>query len=183
MHEFSRLCFLEYGQFQDNLQQKKLIHSPPEPRDAPSTVAAQFMSKFFSEDTEFLQAACRYAANELAAQPVIRNMMKKQLREHGTITTTLTEQGRKDLDIFHHSYRVKLVDGKPLKELDHTDLYLDIQQCERSNLVSAKIELQQLKYSEFKSFLEEHYFDIAHREQSWSRLRAHVIKTLLDDIL
>ena len=60
---------------------------------------------------------------------------------------------------------------------------MDIQQCERSNLVSAKIELQQLKYSEFKSFLEEHYFDIAHREQSWSRLRAHVIKTLLDDIL
>ena len=35
------------------------------------------MSKVFSEDTEFLQAACRYAANELAAQPVIRNMMKK----------------------------------------------------------------------------------------------------------
>jgi transcriptional accessory protein Tex/SPT6 len=66
-------------------------HLPPEPRDAPSTVAAHFMSKVFSEETELLQAACKYAAVELSAQPQLRNMMKNQLREHGTISVVLTE--------------------------------------------------------------------------------------------
>ncbi len=84
---------------------------------------------------------CRYAALELASQPQIRNMMKKQLREHGIITCVLTEQGSKDLDIFHQSYRVKLVEQMPLKQLMQSDLYLDIQQCEKTGLVHARIEI------------------------------------------
>jgi hypothetical protein len=51
------------------------------------------MSKAFSHETDLLQSVCRYAAVELASQPLIRNMMKKQLKEHGEITTECTEQG------------------------------------------------------------------------------------------
>ena len=48
---------------------------------------------------------------------MIRNAMKNNINEHGNITTELTEQGRKDLDLFHPSYRVKCVRGMSLKEL------------------------------------------------------------------
>lgn len=84
------------------------------------------MTKAFADVTELLQAVCRYAAVELAAQPQIRNMMKKQIREHGHITATPTEQGKKDLDIFHQSYRVKLVENLALVHLSCSDLFLDI---------------------------------------------------------
>lgn len=63
---------------------------------------------------------------ELAAQPIIREMIKKQLKEHGQMSTTPTDQGKKDLDLFHQSYRVKNVHKLPLKELFCSDLYLDI---------------------------------------------------------
>jgi hypothetical protein len=53
-------------------------------------------------------------------------MLKKQLKEHAQISCILTEQGKKDLDIFHLSYRVKLVENMPLKQLISSDLFLDI---------------------------------------------------------
>lgn len=130
-----------------------------------------------------MQAVCRYAAVELAAQPQIRNMMKKQLRDHGQITVTTTEQGKKDLDIFHQSYRVKLVENLPLKQLTNSDLYLDIQQCEKANLIHAVIELPQSKHHDFKSFLEEFYMDNTQRKESWNLFRTLVIKILVDEIL
>ena len=44
-------------------------------------------------------------------------MMKKALKEHGQLSTTPTEQGKKDLDLFHLSYRVKNVNKLALKDL------------------------------------------------------------------
>lgn len=85
--------------------------------------------------------------------------MKKQLREHGIITCDLTEQGGKDLDIFHQSYRVKLVEQMPLKQLMQSDVYLDVLQCEKTGLVHARIEIQSSKLDDFRSFLEECYMN------------------------
>jgi len=85
---------------------------------------------------------CKFAAIELSAQPPIRNAMKNNIKEHATVTTELTEQGKKDLDLFHPSYRVKCVRKRPLKELmSSNDLYLDIMQCEKAGLVSVKFEI------------------------------------------
>jgi hypothetical protein len=68
-----------------------------------------------------------FAAVELSSQPYIRNMFKQTIRLSAEITTTLKEQGKKELDIFHQSYRVKLVKNLPLEKLRNSDLYLDIQ--------------------------------------------------------
>ena len=53
-------------------------------------------------------------------------MIKKDLRENGQLTTTPTDQGRRNLDVFHPSYRVKHIKERPLGELVGTDLFLDI---------------------------------------------------------
>lgn len=50
-------------------------------------------------------------------------------------------------------------------------------------MITTTIEISGVKYQDFRNFLEEHYLDVSHRELSWNKLRAHVIKTLLDDIL
>lgn len=43
--------------------------------------------------------------------------MKDHLHENAYISVNLTEQGKKDLDLFNPSYRVKLVQKLPLKNL------------------------------------------------------------------
>jgi len=72
------------------------------------------------------KGVCSYAAQELAAQPFIRNIVKKAFRDNGYLSTNPTEQGKKDLDLFHPNYRVKHVNKRPIKDLMNSDLYLDI---------------------------------------------------------
>ena len=112
---------------------------------------------------------------ELAAQPVIRDLVKKALKDFGQLTTNPTEQGKKDLDLFHHSYRVKIVKKMPRKDLFNTDLYLDIMQCEKSNLVTVKIEIDLNKKKELTDFLEENYMVEWQNKESWNIMRAEVI--------
>lgn len=52
-----------------------------------------------------------------------------------------TEQGRKDLDLFHPNYRVKHVKNRKINELltEGSDLFLDILQCEKAGLVTVYI--------------------------------------------
>ena len=83
---------------------------------------------------------CKFAAIELSAQPLIRNAMKNNISEHAHITTYVTDQGKKDLDLFHLSYRVKTVRQMPLSQLrNQNDLYLDILQCEKAGLITVDI--------------------------------------------
>ena len=56
------------------------------------------------------------------------------------MTTELTEQGKKDLDLFHPSYRVKTVRRLPLSDLqNHNDLYLDVIECEKAGLITVNV--------------------------------------------
>ena len=56
--------------------------------------------------------------------------MKKHMYNVGTISTEPSEQGKKDLDPFHPSYRVKRIKSEPLNNLINNeglqDLFLDI---------------------------------------------------------
>jgi hypothetical protein len=68
-------------------------------------------------ELEIFQGVCTLAALELAAQPFIRNQMKKQVYSNYELSTKPTDQGKKDLDLFHQSYRVKCIKSISLKKL------------------------------------------------------------------
>ena len=72
-------------------------------------------------------------------QPYIRNTVKNYLYLRGYLSTTPTEEGAKNLDVFHPSYRVKNIDKRRLDEFNvkegqtdngNKDIFLDILQCE-----------------------------------------------------
>ena len=109
--------------------------------------------------------------------------MKKALKEHGQLSTIPTEQGKKDLDLFHQSYRVKNVNKLALKDLLCSDLYLDIAQCEKSNLVTVKIEVDPNKKQDIIEFLEDNYMADRHIKENWNIMRAEVITILVNKIL
>ena len=71
-------------------------------------------------------------------------MIKKDLRENGLLSTAPTEQGKKDLDVFHQSYRVKHIKQRALAELAGSDLFLDITQCEADGLIGVSIKRPEL---------------------------------------
>ena len=88
---------------------KKMTHLPPRPTESPKSLAQRFINEQYPTENLVHQGVCKFAAIELSAQPLIRNAMKNNISEHAHITAVLTEQGRKDLDLFHPSYRVKTV--------------------------------------------------------------------------
>ena len=61
----------------------------------------------------------------------------------GSVTTEPTEQGKKDLDPFHPSFRVKRIKDKRLDDF-RDDLFLDIIQSSKQGLISFKVDFNLL---------------------------------------
>ena len=79
---------------------------------------------------DVLKEMCLFAAAELQSQPDIRRGLKKHIYDNGVLQTQPTDKGKKELDVFHPSYRVKRLNKKlsDMKENDTTatDLFLDV---------------------------------------------------------
>lgn len=109
-------------------------------------MATRYINDQYQNAHNVHKGVCKFAAIELSSQPLIRRMMKSTLNENGYMSTVLTEQGKKDLDLFHASYRVKLVQKMPLSQLkNQNDLYLDILQSEKAGLISVEIAMDESK--------------------------------------
>ena len=89
--EFAKYCFLECGQYQENLLQKRLVHEPPEPKVSPVTLSVEYINEVYTKNIDVLNAVCLYAAVELSSQPTIRNIVKQVVRFNGEISVDLTE--------------------------------------------------------------------------------------------
>ena len=79
-------------------------------------------------------------------------MVKQAIRYSAEITCNLTDQGKKELDLFHHSYHLKLIKNWPLEKLRNSDYYLDIQQCEKVGLLESTITLKESKLADLIKF-------------------------------
>lgn len=83
------------------MQARKLAHEPPEPKVSPLTLSADYVNEVYQKPLDLLQTVCFYAAVELSSRPYIRNMVKQTIRLGAEITCNLTDQGKKELDLFH----------------------------------------------------------------------------------
>lgn len=110
--------------------------------------------------------------------------MKKHVYANYELSTSPTEQGLKDLDLFHQSYRVKRVKGLDLRKLKaQSDLYLDIEQCEKTGLIRVEIKIDHSKKEEFKDMLASFYMQKMEGSRDWNIMRSEVIRILYEDIL
>ena len=118
------------------------IHKPPDPVIEPS-MAAQMYERLedtpFNKTLKLFHGACNLAATELAAQPYLRKMIKDNLRQNGYLWTYPTAQGKKTLDVFHSSYRVKHIQQRKLTDLKDDPIFLDIAQNEADGLITVLI--------------------------------------------
>ena len=162
-----------------------MTHVPPKPAESPLAFAMKYINDQYVDAHSVHKGVCKFAAIELSAQPVIRNQMKNHLNENGYLSTKLTEQGKKDLDLFHPSYRVKLVQKMPLNQLRYqNDLFLDILQCEKAGLVTVEISMDERKLNNFKDFMKSLYMlNPENNVDQYNVLRRETINMLVDQLL
>jgi hypothetical protein len=118
------------------------MHKPPQPNVLAVDMAKEYANpKLISDNKdntkkqmdiylEVLKEMCLFAASELQSQPDIRRALKKHIYDNGILQTHPTEKGKKELDVFHPSYRVKRL-NKRLNEIKQndlcaTDVFLDV---------------------------------------------------------
>lgn len=138
---FSKRCLLNPIQLVENIREdQKQLHKPPQPLNVgPTDMAKEFMTNQ-AEPLDVIKEMCTYSAIELQSSPEIRKSFKQHIYKYGVIQTEPTEKGKKELDIFHPCYRVKRLQ-KELKDLENSDIFLDILQNERLGLIKYKIEI------------------------------------------
>jgi hypothetical protein len=69
------------------------------------------------------------------------------------------EKGKKELDVFHPSYRVKKV-RKWLKELEDDDFFLDVEQNVTLGLITFKIDVSEKEKHLAKLFSKGHQYGV-----------------------
>ena len=118
----------------------KLLH-PPTP-DITLTDMCQKMKIEGKERTDFTNNVCNLFAKEMMCHPYIKEFVYEYLRNSCYVSTMPTEEGEKQLDVFHPSYRTKRITERPIKTFGD-DLFLDVYQREQEKLIKINIEIKQ----------------------------------------
>ena len=74
--------------------------------------------------------------------PYIKEFVYEYLRNNCYVSTNPTEEGKKQLDIFHPSLRTKRIRERPVKTFND-DLFLDILQREKEKLIEISIQIKE----------------------------------------
>jgi hypothetical protein len=60
---------------------------------------------------------CKFASIELSVIPFVRQRVKQHIYKYGYLQTSPTEEGKKVIDVFHPSYRVKHIKDLTLETI------------------------------------------------------------------
>jgi len=95
--------------FIENYMNQMLLHRAPAKYSEIEVYLQNIADVNHCEQT--IQTMRKFAAIELSVQPFIRRSLKQQIIKHGLLFSCPTEEGKKVLDPFHPSYRVKHING------------------------------------------------------------------------
>lgn len=113
-------------------------------------------------------------------------MLKTDIRNNGYLSTEPTEKGKKDIDVFHPSYRVKNINKEPLLNFfkNGDERYLEIESLVQQGLIVVKIEVDQQQELRIHNFLEACYLFVpGSGESAWNLVRKEVLRILHPGIL
>ena len=117
----------------------KLIPAP-EPEEPLVDIVKMYISGKYNTEIAVIEQSTKYLATEMASHPFIREYVFDYFRSNGTLSTTPTELGKSELDLFNPSFRTKRVLHKPLDQFND-DLFLDIVQNEKKGLIKVDINI------------------------------------------
>ncbi|CDW91618.1 transcription elongation factor spt6 [Stylonychia lemnae] len=187
--ELASRLFLDPMLFIENLMNNSIIHELKCNKTGLDVISEPYIRPDFLIK-QALQCAIKYQATALSVQPYLRAQAKKHLYLIGHLTTEPTEQGKKDLDPFHPSYRVKRITKQPLNDFFNIDslkdIYLDIIQNEKSGAIKVTIQYDQSQKELFVQNLYEKYrsldADNYHKQIQDESIRMMAYEILIPDL-
>eukprot|EP00743_Colponemidia_sp_Colp-15_P007289 GILK01007872.1.p1 GENE.GILK01007872.1~~GILK01007872.1.p1 ORF type:complete len:1816 (-),score=424.36 GILK01007872.1:186-5633(-) len=140
LHVLGEKLGLSPRQLAENVVAGWQMHKTPACTDKPQELAMQFVSTAFPDIGAVLLGLVRFVAKEISCEPKLRQYIRRVYMDKVTVTTAPTSVGKKELDVFHPSYRVKNFFQMPTSQFTG-DLYLDLEQCEERALITVRFEL------------------------------------------
>ena len=118
----------------------KLLH-PPVPDSSLSEMIQELQIENMTH-SKVMDNICSIMAKEMLTHPYIKEYVYDHLRHNCYVSTTPTEEGNKQLDVFNPSFRVKRIKERPVKSF-FDDLFLEVSQKEKEKLIEINIEIKQ----------------------------------------
>ena len=111
---------------------------PPEPDFSISELLQDYIPSNLSQssgksnlsETKVVENLCYLIGKEMINHPYIKEYVYEYLRNNCYVSTNPTEDGKKQLDVFHPSFRTKRIRERPIKTFND-DLFLDVIQREK----------------------------------------------------
>ena len=144
-----------------NKEYSKILR-PPEPPYSSITELLQNCMPSVISDTKIMENLTYLIAKEMITHPYIKEFVYEYFRNNCYVNTNPTEEGKKQLDVFHPSFRTKRIRERPIKTFND-DLFLDVLQREKEKLIEVSIEIEE-KEEESKEF--RYYFTQALNSES-----------------
>ena len=116
----------------------KLLH-PPNPD---CSISEFFKNEKNENQSNIMNKIINLISKEMISHPYIKEYVYKYLRDYCFVWTTPTEEGNKQLDIFHPSFRIKRIKERPIRTF-RDDLFLEACQREKEGLIDIKIEINE----------------------------------------
>uniref|UniRef100_A0A061RB87 Transcription elongation factor SPT6 n=1 Tax=Tetraselmis sp. GSL018 TaxID=582737 RepID=A0A061RB87_9CHLO len=173
------------AQFGENLQQGYKKHEPEDPQVAPLEFVAPYAvpGSAFADPAKILAAAQHMAAVELAADPNVRQEVRRLMLTHQdafrcTISTEPTARGEEVLDPFHVYGSVKRLRDKPLDRFQGSEQYLYIKMAEAEGLITATVGLREGDLDRLVDRLKDKYVSegVSLICQQWNGLREKILR-------
>ncbi|PSC69358.1 transcription elongation factor SPT6 [Micractinium conductrix] len=135
---------LSAAQLAENVEATYQKHQAQDLQVTPLEHSASFVAAAggFSTPEGVLKGGCHVAATQIAAEPLVRQEVRKQYEEHACLWTKPTSAGDAALDPFHPLGASKRLVGRPIRHFEGTDLFLRILQAEKEGLVTVRFGLK-----------------------------------------
>ncbi|KAL4442498.1 hypothetical protein ABPG77_005082 [Micractinium sp. CCAP 211/92] len=178
---------LTAAQLAENVEAGYRKHIPTDLQITPAEHSEKFVAAAggFSTPDAVQKGGCHVAAMQIAAEPLLRQEVRRQYQEHATVTTKPTAEGEATLNAFHVLGPAKRLAGKPLSKFEGSDLFLRVLQAEKAGLITVEVGLPEKRVELLLESLSEPYISdglsvAAHR---WDELRRSVLRDAVVNLL
>jgi hypothetical protein len=94
-----------------------------------------------------------------------------------------TEKGKKDIDVFNPSYKIKYIKKEPICNFMKDDeRFIEIMRNVDAELITLNIDIEKVHLDQFHMFLEQFYIH-PNKDSPWNLLRKEVLRLLQQKVL
>lgn len=169
----------------DNIISNYKKHAPADPRLPASEMLVDLVEEQTSRDM-VMREVIRLAAEEIAAEPVLRRMVRGMYRSSASISTIPTIDGARVVDPFHPKFaHIKRLRSKPLALFYGTSDFLAINAAEEDGLIIVSMGMPDAQKAQLSSQLQDLFLSegVNAAAQSWNDVRRGIIYVALNEII